>query len=58
MMGLDRLHDHEQSGTQVLTAGDMSCLMHLQGLIARQKKPLAVMHVAQILAGRKPQLPA
>lgn len=58
MMGLDRLHDHEQSGTQVLTAGDMSCLMHLQGLIKRQKRPLAVMHVAQILAGRKPQLPA
>lgn len=54
MMGLDRLHDHEQAGTEVLTAGDMSCLMHLSGLIARQKKPLKVMHVAEILAGRKP----
>jgi hypothetical protein len=27
--------------------------MHLDGLIRRQKKPLKVMHVAQILAGRK-----
>lgn len=52
MMGLDRLHDHEQAGTEVLTANDMSCLMHLQGLILRQKKPIRVMHVAEILAGR------
>ena len=25
-MGLDRIHDHEQAGAQVLTANDMSCL--------------------------------
>ncbi|HEX4929238.1 MAG TPA: (Fe-S)-binding protein, partial [Gaiellaceae bacterium] len=31
MMGLDRIHDHEQAGAAVLTAGDMSCLMHLWG---------------------------
>lgn len=54
MMGLDRVHDHEQSGTEVLTAGDMSCLMHLWGLIQRQQKPIKVMHVAEILAGRQP----
>jgi L-lactate dehydrogenase complex protein LldE len=53
MMGLDRIHDHEQAGAEVITANDMSCLMHLDGLIQRQKKPLKVMHVAQILAGRK-----
>jgi len=52
MMGLDRLHDHESVGTEVLTANDMSCLMHLQGLILRQKKPIKVMHLAEILAGR------
>ncbi len=54
MMGLDRVADHEKSGTEVLTAGDMSCLMHMYGLIHRQKKPLKVMHVAEILAGRQP----
>lgn len=54
MMGDDRIHDHEQAGTEVLTANDMSCLMHLQGLIRRQKKPMHVMHVAQILNGEQP----
>ncbi len=52
MMGLDRLADHERAGTQVLTAPDMSCLMHLQGLLQRGKKKMHVMHIAQILAGR------
>ena len=54
MMGGDRIADHEQAGTDVLTATDMSCLMHLEGLIKRQRSPLRVMHVAQILAGRQP----
>lgn len=51
MMGQDRVHDHEQSGTELLTANDMSCLMHLQGLIRREKKPIQVAHIAEILAG-------
>ena len=55
MMGQDRIHDHERGGTQVLTAMDMSCLMHLEGLLRRHKKPLKVMHVAEIIAGRKPE---
>lgn len=49
LMGLDRLGDHMKAGTEVLTAGDMSCLMHLEGLIRRQKLPIRVMHVAEIL---------
>jgi L-lactate dehydrogenase complex protein LldE len=51
-MGLDRIADHEQAGAEVITAGDMSCLMHLEGLMRRQKKSIRVMHIAQILAGR------
>jgi L-lactate dehydrogenase complex protein LldE len=54
MMGLDRIHDHEQAGAEVITANDMSCLMHLAGLIQRQRKPIRVMHLAEILAGRQP----
>lgn len=50
-MGRDRIADHLQAGTQVLTAGDMSCLMHLAGLIKREKQPIRVMHIAEILAG-------
>lgn len=53
MMGKDRIHDHEQAGTEVLTAQDMSCLMHLDGLLRRDKKPIRVMHIAEILAGHK-----
>ena len=51
MMGQDRVRDHEQAGAEVLTANDMSCLMHLDGLIRREGKPIRVMHVAEILAG-------
>lgn len=54
MMGDDRVHDHEQAGAEVITANDMSCLMHLDGLIRRQRKPLKVMHLAEILAGYTP----
>lgn len=51
-MGLDRIEDHAQAGAEVIVAGDMSCLMHLEGLLRRNKQRLEVMHVAQILAGR------
>ncbi len=51
MMGKDRIADHQQAGTEVLTATDMSCLMHMQGLIRRGKQPIHVMHIAEILAG-------
>lgn len=54
MMGQDRIADHEQAGTEVLTANDMSCLMHLQGLIRRAGKPIRVAHIAEILAGYCP----
>lgn len=53
MMGRDRIFDHERAGTEVLTALDMSCLMHLDGLIRRDGKRIRVMHVAEILAGRE-----
>jgi L-lactate dehydrogenase complex protein LldE len=49
-MGRDRLAAHERAGAQIVTAADMSCLMHLDGLIRRDRRPLRVMHVAEILA--------
>ncbi len=52
LMGRDRVADHVHSGSQVMVSADMSCLMHLEGLIRRQKTPLEVMHVAQVLVGR------
>jgi L-lactate dehydrogenase complex protein LldE len=49
-MGRDRVADHVRGGAEIMTAVDMSCLMHLDGLIQRDRKPLRVMHVAEILA--------
>jgi len=51
-MGRDRIADHLRAGSDVLVSADMSCLMHLQGLIRRENHPINVMHVAQILVGR------
>jgi L-lactate dehydrogenase complex protein LldE len=50
LMGLDRIADHEQAGAEVVAGVDMSCLMHLDGLLRRQRKPLRVMHVAEVMA--------
>ncbi len=50
MMGKDRIADHERAGAEVVTGVDMSCLMHLDGLIRRERRPLRVMHVAEVLA--------
>ncbi|MFK8112066.1 MAG: (Fe-S)-binding protein [Rubripirellula sp.] len=51
-MGRDRIADHVQSESEVIASADMSCLMHLQGIIRRESTPIEVMHVAQILVGR------
>ena len=48
-MGKDRLGDHLRHGAEVITAGDMSCLMHLEGLIRRNNLPMRAMHLAEIL---------
>jgi len=52
MMGRDRVDDHVRHGAEVVASADMSCLIHLDGVIRRQGRALPVMHVAQILAGR------
>jgi L-lactate dehydrogenase complex protein LldE len=52
-MGRDRISDHERAGAGVIAGFDMSCLMHLEGLILRARKPLRVMHVAEILEQAK-----
>ena len=48
-MGKDKVQDHLDSGVEVITATDTSCLMHLEGLINRNKQPLKVLHIAEIL---------
>jgi L-lactate dehydrogenase complex protein LldE len=48
-MGLDRLQSHLDNQVEIITANDMSCLMHLEGIIKRNHYPLQVMHIAEIL---------
>lgn len=51
-MGRDRLRDHLSHGAEVITSADMSCLMHLDGLVRREGLPVRILHVAEILNGR------
>lgn len=48
-MGQDRVKDHQQQGVEYITGGDMSCLMHLEGILKRQKSSIKVVHIAEIL---------
>ena len=50
-MGLDRVMDHARHGAEVITSGDVSCLMHMEGIVRRQGLPVRVLHVAEILNG-------
>ena len=50
-MGKDRISDHHRNGAEYITAGDMSCLMHLEGIIRRNKNKLKVKHLVEILNG-------
>jgi L-lactate dehydrogenase complex protein LldE len=49
-MGKDRVADHVNHGAAYITGGDVSCLMHMEGIVRRQKNPVKVLHIAEILA--------
>ena len=50
-MGKDRIADHTKNKTEYITGIDMSCLMHLEGILKRQKSAIKVKHIAEILNG-------
>jgi L-lactate dehydrogenase complex protein LldE len=41
--------DHIEHGAQYITSADLSCLMHLEGILRRQNSDVKVIHVAEIL---------
>ena len=49
-MGADKARRVRESGAEVLVAGDNSCLMHIGGLLSRQRSGVRVMHLAEVLA--------
>lgn len=52
-MGKDRVKDHLDAGAVVMTGADMSCLMHMEGLVNKNNQTLKIMHITQILSGEK-----
>ncbi len=49
-MGVDKVRRVRETGAEVLVAGDNSCLLHVGGILARQRAGVRVMHLAEILA--------
>lgn len=50
-MGKDRVADHERHGAEYITGADMSCLMHMEGILKRKNSPVRIKHIAEILNG-------
>jgi len=48
-MGKDRVEDHVKHKAEYITGADMSCLMHMEGILKRQKSNVKVIHIAEIL---------
>lgn len=48
-MGQDRVSDHIKHDAEYITSSDMSCLMHMEGILRRRKSPVKVLHIAEIL---------
>lgn len=49
-MGEVKLDAAKETGTKYLVSNDSSCMMHLQGLIARRGPKMKCMHLAEVLA--------
>jgi L-lactate dehydrogenase complex protein LldE len=52
MLG-DKIRGVLETGAEVLTAVDNSCLMHIGGGLSRQHAPVRCLHLAEILAARE-----
>jgi L-lactate dehydrogenase complex protein LldE len=48
-MGKDRIKEHAANEVDYITGGDISCLMHLEGILKRQGSNTKTIHLAEIL---------
>jgi len=48
-MGKDRIVEHDLNHVEYITSGDVSCLMHLEGILRRNKSDIRTIHLAEIL---------
>jgi L-lactate dehydrogenase complex protein LldE len=49
-MGQDKVKNHIATGAEYITGADSSCLMHMQGVVQREKLPIKFIHVVEILS--------
>jgi len=49
-MGHDKVMRHIATGAEYIVGADSSCLMHQNGIIARDKLPIKTLHIVEILA--------
>ncbi len=49
-MGSDKARHVRETGAEMVVAGDNSCLMHIGGLLSRQRSGVRTVHLAEILA--------
>jgi L-lactate dehydrogenase complex protein LldE len=47
-MGADRIEEHMANEVEYIAGGDMSCLMHLEGILRRKGSKIKVVHFAEI----------
>ncbi|HSR53125.1 MAG TPA: (Fe-S)-binding protein [Acidobacteriota bacterium] len=52
-VGLDKIEAIRETGAAYVVACDISCLMHLQGLLRRRKVNVRILHLAQLLDDRR-----
>jgi len=48
-MGKDRVADHIRHNAEYITGVDISCLMHMEGILNREGSKVKVIHIAEIL---------
>lgn len=51
-MGQDKAVEFEKENVDYITSPDMSCLMHIDGILKRKKSNMKVIHIAEILNGQ------
>ena len=50
-IGKDRIAEHEANDVEYITGVDVSCLMHLEGILKRNGSNIKTIHIAGILNG-------
>ncbi|MEP7111479.1 MAG: (Fe-S)-binding protein [Ferruginibacter sp.] len=48
-MGKDRIAEHEVNEVEYITGVDVSCLMHMEGILKRKGSKVKTIHIAEIL---------